>query len=98
MMNKSGMTSPSAETQSPYLVSWVFHRDGHALTCAVEASDSRPSFDVCIVPHWDLASAAVEEFAGPSSALQRHAEIALQLRKAGWVAQYPGSRVKSAAA
>jgi hypothetical protein len=42
------------------------------------------SYDVCIVPHWDVSAAAVETLATPGRALQRHAEIAKQLRECGW--------------
>jgi hypothetical protein len=70
------------------ILRWVFHRGPDALTCAVEAAGGRSSYDVCILPHWDLSLATVEHFDGPASALRRHAEIASRLRLAGWMAQY----------
>jgi hypothetical protein len=91
-------TPPSLETESPCLVRWVFRRGADALTCAVDASGARPSFDVCILPHWNLGAAAVEHFNAPSSALRRHAEIARHLRQSGWVAQYGASPVTGVAA
>ena len=69
------------------LLRWVFHRGAEVLTCAIEAAGRR-SYDVCILPHWNLAEAAVEHFDAPASALRRHAEIAWRLRQDGWVAQY----------
>jgi hypothetical protein len=66
-----------------YLVRWTFHRDGTALTCHVNAR-APLSYDVCIVPHWNVSAAAVETVATPGRALQRHAEIAKQLLECGW--------------
>ena len=99
MTNAMARKTPrSPAPESPCFVRWVFHRGAEALTCAVETSGARPSFDVCILPHWDLAAAAVEHFNAPSSALRRHAEIARHLREAGWVAQYGANRVTGVAA
>jgi hypothetical protein len=53
----------------------VFHRGPNALTCALEAAGNRSSYDVCILPHWDLSLATVEHFDAPASALLRHANI-----------------------
>jgi hypothetical protein len=76
----------------------VFHRGADALTCAVEAASDRASFDLCILPHWNLAVATVEHFDAHSSALRRHAEIAARLREAGWMAQYDATRPTGTAA
>lgn len=70
------------------ILRWVFQRGPETLTCAIEAGGDRHSFDVCILPHSDLAVATVEHFKAPVSAVQRHAEIASRLREAGWVAHY----------
>jgi hypothetical protein len=70
------------------MLRWVFHRGQDALTCAVEVSGLRSSYDVCILPHWNLSEATVEHFDAAASALLRHAEIASRLRETGWVAQY----------
>jgi hypothetical protein len=51
----------------------------------------RASYDVCVLPHWNLSEATVEHFDTPASALWRHAEIASRLRQSGWVAQYGAS-------
>jgi len=66
------------------IVSWLFTRDGKALTCEVGADPSRSSYEVAVVPHWDHASAIVEDAPTPVNALQRHAQIAMLLRDAGW--------------
>jgi hypothetical protein len=66
------------------LVRWVFRRGENALTCAVDASDGRSGYDVCVVPHWDVESAMIEPADSTISALRRHAEIACALRDAGW--------------
>jgi hypothetical protein len=41
-------------------------------------------YEVCIVPHWDVAQSAVESFDSVTGALQRHADVAMQLRDSGW--------------
>jgi hypothetical protein len=61
----------------------VFHRGTAALTCEIDAAD-RHHFDVCVVPHWDVASSLIEHFDDPISAFERHADIARRLREAGW--------------
>ena len=43
------------------------------------------SYDVCIVPHWNVASAVVERFDAPALAWLRHAELSQCLRENGWV-------------
>jgi hypothetical protein len=48
---------------------------------------------VCVLPHWNLSDSMVERFNAPASALRRHAEIASQLREAGWVTYYTSSHV-----
>ena len=67
---------------------WVFQRGPDVLTCAIEAGGRQSSYEVCILPHWNLSEATVEHFDAPGSALRRHAEIASRLRESGWVARY----------
>jgi hypothetical protein len=85
-------------TEPACMLRWVFHRGPNVLTCAVEAAGGRASYEVCILPHWDLSLATVEHFDAPAGALRRHAEIASRLRLAGWMAQYGASHSKSIAA
>ncbi|MBI4265916.1 MAG: hypothetical protein HY657_16190 [Acidobacteria bacterium] len=61
---------------------WVFRRGAETLTCEVDATGSR--WEVCVVPHWDVAATVIERFKTPISALERHAEIAHALREVGW--------------
>ena len=64
------------------LLRWTFRRKTATLTCEVDAADR--GFNVSIVPHWDLGAAVTEHYDAPMSALERHADIALRLRDAGW--------------
>src|SRR4026208_1265821 len=89
---------PTSTTEPTSVLRWVFHRGGHALTCAVEMTADRSSYDVCIFPHWNLSLAPTASFAPPAARLQRHAEIAARLREAGWVAQYGATYASDIAA
>jgi hypothetical protein len=64
------------------IVSWVLQRGHQLLTCEVDRASS--SFEVAVVPHWDVSASAIETFATPVDALQRHAEIISELRQRGW--------------
>ena len=72
---------PSAESAG--ILRWVFLRGTKALTCEVRVC-GRQTYDVCVVPHWDVSSPVIERFKHPASALRRHAEIAWYFRQAGW--------------
>jgi len=63
---------------------WVFQKGDKSLTCLLQRSGADSSYDICVVPHWDVTSAVVEETETPIRAFCRHAEIALALRTAGW--------------
>jgi hypothetical protein len=78
------ISTPSARRLRT-IVCWIFHQNGHALTCQVDAGTRPWSYDICIVPHWNVAATAVETVTSPVKALQRHAEIAKQLQEAGWL-------------
>jgi hypothetical protein len=65
------------------LVRWILHRRGSALTCEVSARTTS-SYDVAVVPHWNVSATAVETVGTPGRALLRHAEIARHLRDRGW--------------
>ena len=81
-MNPGG--ARSRITEPACLVRWIFRRGGVALTCRVDAR-ATSSYDVSVVPHWNVSAAAVERLETPGRALQRHAEIAKQLREGGWL-------------
>ena len=65
------------------MLRWVFHRGTDTLTCEVHAA-RRHRFDVCVIPHWDVAASSIERFDDAVSAFERHADIARRLREAGW--------------
>jgi hypothetical protein len=93
MTNTTPKASRQASTTEPTpVLRWVFHRGGHALTCAVEATADQSSYDVCVLPHWNLSIGTVEQFMTATSAMRRHAEVAAQLRQSGWVAEYRHAR------
>jgi hypothetical protein len=69
-------------TSSTSMLQWTFTRNGAALTCELDATAGR--YDVCVVPHWNVASAAIERFDAAVTALERHAELARYLRDTGW--------------
>jgi hypothetical protein len=73
---------------------WVFGRDANAITCELDTRGAR-SYEVCLVPHWNVAASIVERFEAPSRAFLRHAQIARELREGGWVLvdRLPASRL-----
>jgi hypothetical protein len=81
MMNPG--TGRSRVSEPACLVRWIFQRGDSALTCRVDARAT--SYDVSVVPHWNVSASAVEALETPGRALQRHAEIAKQLREGGWL-------------
>lgn len=82
-MTAAHLKSVAARTPKPML-RWVFRREGRALTCEVDARGTQ-SYDVTLVPHWDLSAAVTERFDRPLRAMGRHASIARRLRDRGWV-------------
>jgi hypothetical protein len=64
------------------ILRWTFRRNTSTLTCEIDAVEK--GFSVSIVPHWDLRATVVEHYDATMSALERHADIALRLRDAGW--------------
>ena len=74
----AGMTT----TSSTSMLQWIFTRSGAALTCELDATAG--GYEVCVVPHWNVASAAIERFDAAVTALERHAELARYLRDTGW--------------
>jgi hypothetical protein len=66
------------------MLRWVLQRGDESVTCQIDAHANRSAFDVSLVPHGDVNAGAIEVVPSPAQALQRHAEIAMQLRNAGW--------------
>jgi hypothetical protein len=78
-------SSTRRNTEPRPLLRWIFRRQGKSLTCAVDVRGNENSYDVCVVPHWNVSSSVVEVFDRPIHALQRHAQVSRSLREAGWV-------------
>jgi hypothetical protein len=72
------------QPSSVRVLRWVFRRREHAITCEIDAATDR-TFEVCIVPHWDVSTSTIERFDAAHRAFERHAEVARRLRDAGWV-------------
>jgi len=62
---------------------WVMNRFGRVVTCELDATPDG-QYEVCVVPHWDVQASVVQRFPNVMAALERHAEIARELRDAGW--------------
>src|SRR5678815_1985537 len=85
MMTASHGSVPARQrADSAGILRWVFLRGTKAVTCEVTVCGNL-TYDVCVVPHWDVSSSAIETFDRPASALRRHAEIACHFREAGWI-------------
>jgi len=76
---------------SARILRWVFVRGTKAVTCEVRIS-GKETYDVCVVPHWDISSSVIEPCDRPATALRRHAEIAWHFREAGWILVRESSR------
>jgi hypothetical protein len=63
---------------------WIFVHAGQFLTCEI-GTRGHWSYDVCVIPHWDVGSSVIEPYDQPAAALHRHAQFASRLRDAGWV-------------
>jgi len=85
MMNVTDRSDPTRQpADSARILRWVFVRGTKAVTCEVSVC-GKETYDVCVVPHWDISSSVIEAFNRPASALRRHAEIAAYFREAGWI-------------
>ena len=76
-------TSPARRRESTSMLQWIFSRNCAVLTCELDA-DPRGGFEVSVIPHWNVSSAAIEHFDGARDAFRRHAELARYLRETGW--------------
>jgi hypothetical protein len=85
------MTAAAPYSNEPVgILRWIFLKDAKALTCEIRMN-GRASHDVCVLPHWNIADTTVERYGRAAEALRRHAEIASQLRDAGWMLVRPQS-------
>jgi hypothetical protein len=84
MMTSNHQIVPKRSPAEPTaMLRWIFRRDTKAVTCEVRVC-GKQTYDVCVLPHWDVSSSTIETFKHPTSALRRHAEIAWYFRQAGW--------------
>ena len=81
---KDSKGRPAAKPESVCLLRWTFSKGARSITCQLENDPQAASYDVCVVPHWDVSSAIVEGAQEPIGAFRRHADIARRLRAAGW--------------
>jgi hypothetical protein len=63
---------------------WTFRKGSKSITCQLENNVAGSSYDVCVVPHWDVAATVIEGASTSLDGLRRHAQIARELRAAGW--------------
>ena len=99
MMTSNHQIVPRRPLAEPAaMLRWIFLRGTKAVTCEVRVC-GKQTYDVCVVPHWDVSSSTIESFKHPTSALRRHAEIAWYFRQAGWsVVREGGSQTVGVAA
>ena len=75
--------TPIAHRGIMTMTRWTFIRKEQVLTCEIRVDGSQ-SYDVCVVPHWNVDASVVERYRRPSAAIGRHAEIAWYLGESGW--------------
>jgi hypothetical protein len=90
------MTTSSSRTMT--LLRWAFQKHYRTITCCIAMVDDGSAFDVCVLPHWDLSASTIARFEDAAKAFERHAEIALMLRQAGWTTAQHSPRHAIAAA
>jgi hypothetical protein len=69
-----------------------------SITCQLDVRNDW-SYELCVVPHSDPSSAALERFRAPTPALLRQAQVARHLRANGWTVIEQGAAlaIRSAA-
>ena len=77
------MKNTSRRRRPRTLLQWVFCREDHLVTCELHQEGSR--YLVRLFAHGDLPKAIVATFDAGLAAFQRHAAIAAELRKSGWM-------------
>jgi hypothetical protein len=73
----------TAPRQHTPLVEGILQREAKSITCQREARGHR-THELCILPHWNPSAAVIERFDAPLPAMMRHAQLARDLREAGW--------------
>jgi len=65
------------------LLQWVFSRENHLVTCELHQEGSQ--YLVRLLTHSGVKKAIVSTFDAGLAAFQRHAAIAAELRRSGWM-------------
>ena len=85
LRRRNGVKGMAATGRDPVcLLRWTFRKGMRTITCQLDNHPRESSYDVCVVPHWDVSAAVVEVAQEPIGAFRRHADIARRLRAAGW--------------
>ncbi len=66
------------------------------MTCVLNAN-AVGDYEVCVLPHWKISASKIESFENVADAFERHAQIAITLRSAGWRVDHETSRSAAAA-
>lgn len=77
------MKTSALKKKTREMIRWQFKFRDRFLTCGVSHTGAA-GFSVVTVPHHNVRRGTVEIYRDLTSALQRHAAIALQLRASGW--------------
>lgn len=80
----SAVLGPVGSFDSRLVLRWVFRKRNRLITCLLQQREVEQSYEICLVPHWDIASAVSVQTDTSLSAFCRHAEFAMHLRAAGW--------------
>ncbi len=65
------------------LLAWVFCRENTLVTCELEQEGHQ--YRVRLMPHRGLRRVMIDTFNAGLSAFQRHAALAAELRRGGWM-------------
>ena len=65
------------------LLAWVFCRKNDMVTCQLDQEGTQ--YRVGLLPHRELRSAVIDTFDAGLTAFQRHAALAAELRRSGWM-------------
>ena len=68
--------------QTPVL-RWVLGRGDRFVTCELDVA-ATGDYEVCVVPHWNVAGSVIERWPSAMTAFERHAQLARGFRDAGW--------------
>ena len=84
MLKRRDRAASVRSLESPSMLRWTFRRGESEIVCEVKVGKDNRSYGVHVTPDWARQRPITEVVSTPLGALQRHAEIAMQLREAGW--------------